>query len=103
MDFLRDWDGTLDGESPQAALYEAWYEHRFADDRFSVLVGLHDLNSDRRGESNGNSVITHGIPPTQPFPARQVSCAWKISSRDAANNGSRRLRNIASLRHGCVN
>ena len=25
MDFLRDWDGTLDGESPQAALYEAWY------------------------------------------------------------------------------
>jgi len=27
-------------------LYEAWYEHRFADDRFSVLVGLHDLNSE---------------------------------------------------------
>ncbi len=26
MDFLRDWDGTLDGESPQAALYEAWYD-----------------------------------------------------------------------------
>ena len=25
MDFLREWDGTLDGESPQAALYEAWY------------------------------------------------------------------------------
>ena len=26
MDFLRDWDGTLDGSSPQAALYEAWYD-----------------------------------------------------------------------------
>ncbi len=27
-------------------LYEAWYEHRLADDRLSVLVGLHDLNSE---------------------------------------------------------
>ena len=26
MDRLREWDGTLDGESPQAALYEAWYD-----------------------------------------------------------------------------
>ena len=26
MDALRDWDGTLDGASPQAALYEAWYD-----------------------------------------------------------------------------
>ena len=26
MEFLREWDGTLDGESPQAALYEAWYD-----------------------------------------------------------------------------
>jgi penicillin amidase len=25
MERLRDWDGTLDGESPLAALYEAWY------------------------------------------------------------------------------
>jgi penicillin amidase len=25
MEFLREWDGTLDGDSPQAALYEAWY------------------------------------------------------------------------------
>jgi porin len=27
-------------------LYEAWYEHSFADDRVSLLVGLHDLNSE---------------------------------------------------------
>jgi penicillin amidase len=26
MDLLRDWDGTLDGSSAQAALYEAWYD-----------------------------------------------------------------------------
>jgi penicillin amidase len=26
MDVLRDWDGTLDGSSAQAALYEAWYD-----------------------------------------------------------------------------
>jgi penicillin G amidase len=25
MDRLQEWDGTLNGESPQAALYEAWY------------------------------------------------------------------------------
>jgi penicillin amidase len=25
MEFLRGWDGTLGGDSPQAALYEAWY------------------------------------------------------------------------------
>ena len=27
-------------------VYEAWYEQRFFDDKFSVLVGLHDLNSE---------------------------------------------------------
>jgi penicillin amidase len=26
MEFLRGWDGTLDGSSPQAALYKAWYD-----------------------------------------------------------------------------
>jgi porin len=27
-------------------LYEAWYEHRFAADRLSLLAGLHDFNSE---------------------------------------------------------
>lgn len=27
-------------------LFEAWYEHRFLDDRLSVLAGLRDLNAD---------------------------------------------------------
>ncbi|MEW5981208.1 MAG: penicillin acylase family protein [Acidobacteriota bacterium] len=26
MDRLQEWDGTLSGDSPEAALYEAWYE-----------------------------------------------------------------------------
>jgi len=26
MDFLREWDGTTDAASPQASLYEAWYD-----------------------------------------------------------------------------
>jgi penicillin amidase len=34
--FLRDWDGTIAADSPQAAVYEAWYEqipaHLFADE-----------------------------------------------------------------------
>lgn len=29
-----------------AKLYEAWYEHSFLDKRISVLLGLHDLNSE---------------------------------------------------------
>jgi porin len=32
--------------SAAVRLYEAWYEHRFADDRLSLLVGLHDFNSE---------------------------------------------------------
>lgn len=27
-------------------IYEAWYEHRFLDDKFSILGGLHDYNSE---------------------------------------------------------
>ena len=27
-------------------VYEAWYEHRFLEDRFSILLGLHDYNSE---------------------------------------------------------
>jgi porin len=32
--------------SAAVRLYEAWYEHRFAADRLSVLAGLHDFNSE---------------------------------------------------------
>jgi len=34
-------------EAPDTVkLYEAWYEHKFFDDKLSVLAGLHDLNSE---------------------------------------------------------
>lgn len=29
-----------------AKLYEFWYEHRFFEDKFTALIGLHDLNSE---------------------------------------------------------
>jgi penicillin G amidase len=36
IDFLQGWDGTMRGDSPQAAVYEAWYQqipkHIFADE-----------------------------------------------------------------------
>lgn len=31
---------------PETILYEAWYEHRFADDRIYLLAGLHDLDAE---------------------------------------------------------
>jgi porin len=44
---VGDLQGTSNIEADQAVkIYEAWYEHRFFDDRFSVLAGLHDLNSE---------------------------------------------------------
>ncbi len=46
-DKVGDLQGTSNIEADQAVkIYEAWYEHRFLADRFSVLAGLHDLNSE---------------------------------------------------------
>ncbi|MBW2542608.1 MAG: carbohydrate porin [Deltaproteobacteria bacterium] len=46
-DFVGDLQVTSNIEASQAVrLYEAWYEHRFASDRLSLLIGLHDLNSE---------------------------------------------------------
>jgi len=51
MDRLREWDGTLNGESPQAALYEAWYgatvrglfEDELGADVFAGYVGRRSI------------------------------------------------------------
>ena len=52
---------TSNFEAPDTVkLFEAHYQHRFLDDRLGVLVGLHDLNSDR--------------PSSQP-PRRVYDCA----------------------------
>ncbi|SNB44765.1 carbohydrate porin [Geobacter sp. DSM 9736] len=46
-------------------LYEAWYEHRFSGDRFSVLGGLHDYNSEFDVVEYGSLFInsSFGIAP----------------------------------------
>jgi porin len=49
--FISDLVGDLQVTSNIQAsaavrLYEAWYEHHFANDRVSLLVGLHDFNSE---------------------------------------------------------
>jgi porin len=44
---VGDMQVTSNIEAPAAMrLYEAWYEHHFAADRLSLLVGLHDFNSE---------------------------------------------------------
>ena len=46
-DKVGDLQGTSNIEADQAVkIYQAWYEHRFLEDRFSVLAGWHDLNSE---------------------------------------------------------
>jgi porin len=46
-DIVGDLQVTSNIQASSAVrLYEAWYEHRFAADRFSLLVGLHDFNSE---------------------------------------------------------
>ncbi len=46
-DKVGDLQGTSNIEAPEAVkIYEAWYEHRFFDERLSLLAGLHDYNSE---------------------------------------------------------
>lgn len=46
-------------------LYEGWYEHSFADGRFSVLLGLHDYNSEFDALDYSGTLInsSFGISP----------------------------------------
>ena len=64
MDFLREWDGTLDGESPQAALYEAWYD--------ATVRGLFedDLGEDLAADYTG-AAQPGGEGRRQPHPVRR--------------------------------
>lgn len=57
-DITGDLQVTSNIEASQAVrLYEAWYEHRFAADRFSVLLGLHDFNSEFDATEYGSMFI----------------------------------------------
>jgi porin len=53
-------------EAPRTMrLYELWYEHRFFDEKLSVLAGLHDFNSDFDVTEYGSLFInsSFGITP----------------------------------------
>ena len=46
-ELIGDIQATSNIEADEAIkLYEAWYEHRFADGRLAILAGLHDYNSE---------------------------------------------------------
>ncbi|MDQ6967848.1 MAG: carbohydrate porin [Mariprofundaceae bacterium] len=46
-DYTGDLQGYTNIEAPnQWIVYEAWYEQQFADGMFSILAGLHDMNSE---------------------------------------------------------
>jgi porin len=71
-------------------LYEAWYEHRFFNDRLSLLAGLYDLNSEFAVLEYGSLFInsSFGISPeisqTGPsiFPTTSLAARLKIQPTD---------------------
>lgn len=57
-DITGDLQVTSNIQASQAVrLYEAWYEHRFAANRLSVLLGLHDFNSEFDATEYGSMFI----------------------------------------------
>jgi len=57
-DITGDLQVTSNIQASQAVrLYEVWYEHRFAADRLSVLLGLHDFNSEFDATEYGSMFI----------------------------------------------
>ncbi len=40
------WTSNIQAFTDTIKLYELWYDQKFADDRASLLVGIHDLNAD---------------------------------------------------------
>jgi len=60
-------------EAPRSVrLYEVWYEHRFGEDRLSLLMGQHDLNSEFVVTAHGSLFInsSFGIMPNISLNAR---------------------------------
>jgi porin len=57
-DITGDLQVTSNIQASQAVrLYEAWYEHRFAGERLSLLVGLHDFNREFDATEYGSMFI----------------------------------------------
>jgi porin len=65
-DLTGDSQGVSNIQAPRSfKLYEAWYNHDFSDGAFSVLVGLHDYNSEFDALEYAGSLInsSFGISP----------------------------------------
>lgn len=67
-------------------VYEAWYEHRFHDDRLSLLFGLHDFNSEFDALEY-TSLFIHASPGMSPdisqlgvsiFPVTSLAARVKV-------------------------
>lgn len=60
-------------------VYEAWYEHRFKDDRLSLLAGLHDWNSDFAAQEY-TSLFVHASPGISPDISQLGASVFPVTS-----------------------
>lgn len=90
---IGDLQVTDNIEAPESiTLMEAWYEHSFADNRFSLLVGLYDYNSEFNVTSLSDTLInsSFGISPDIAqvgptiFPVSSLTLRAKLQLTDAA-------------------
>lgn len=92
-DIVGDTQGTSNIEAPQAfKIYEAWYEHRFLDDRLSLLAGLYDLNSEFDVLEYAATFLnsSFGISPdiSQVGPSIFPTTAWALRLKARPTPGS---------------
>lgn len=60
-------------------VYEAWYEHSFKDDRLSLLLGLHDFNSEFMALEN-TSLFVHASPGISPDVSQLGASVFPVTS-----------------------
>ena len=66
-ELVGDLQAVNNDEGPRTTrLYEAWYQHHFLDDKFSILAGIHDLNTDFMASEYAGFYINgaFGVPTT---------------------------------------
>ncbi|MCB0324739.1 MAG: carbohydrate porin [Bdellovibrionales bacterium] len=87
-EFIGDLQVTSNIEAPETLkLYEAWYDHSFADGSVSLLVGLHDYNSEFDVISSAGTLLnsSFGIGPDisqvgpSIFPTTAVAARLKVA------------------------
>ncbi len=87
-DIVGDLQATSNIEAVEALrLYEAWYEHQFADGRLSLLGGLHDFNSEFNALeyaslfTNSSFGISPDISQTGPSIFPTTSLAFRLRAQ----------------------